>query len=194
MGTRATVKFFEQYGAESECICAVYHHDDGGLSEVGYDLADLLHRRKIINGMKFGMDMSQYANGMGCLAAQYVVKVKTNLGGVYMTSAENTQEFNYHVEVKRVDGEEVLHIRAWHFDELLFEGGAMEFLRACSAAKNGVDLLEVKTAAIQCMYCGVYSANTNHVCDACEAAAKEIDQKQLNKKQRKEGETNKVFA
>lgn len=174
MGTRAVVKFFEQYGADSECICAVYHQDDGGLSEVGYDLADLLHRRKIVNGMKWGMDISNYANGMGCLAAQYVVKVKTNLGGVYMTSAENTQEFNYHVEVKRVDGEEVLHIRAWHFDELLFEGGAMEFLRACSAAKNGVDLLEVKTAAIQCMYCGVYSANTNHVCDACEAAAKKF--------------------
>ena len=36
---------------------------------------------------------------------------------------------------------------------------------------------------IQCMYCGVYSTNTNHVCDECEAVGKEIAKKL-------EGETN----
>lgn len=34
---------------------------------------------------------------------------------------------------------------------------------------------------IQCMYCGLYSANTNHVCDECEALGKEIEQKQLDR-------------
>lgn len=139
MGTRATVKFFEQHGAESECICAVYHQHDGGLSEVGYDLADLLHRRKIINGMKFGMDMSQYANGIGCLAAQYVAKVKTNLGGVYMTSAENTQNYDYRIEPWLIEDEEVLHITVHHFETLLFQGGVTDFLRACAKARDGID-------------------------------------------------------
>ena len=35
MGTRATVKFFEQYGADSVCICSIYHQHDGDLAWVG---------------------------------------------------------------------------------------------------------------------------------------------------------------
>ena len=30
---------------------------------------------------------------------------------------------------------------------------------------------------IQCMYCGVYSTNTNHVCDECESGGKELAEK-----------------
>ena len=34
-----------------------------------------------------------------------------------------------------------------------------------------------KKKAIQCMYCGAYSSNTNHVCDECEALGMELSKK-----------------
>ena len=137
MGTRATVKFFEQYGPESVCICSVYHQYDGDLAWVGYDLAYLLQNRKIINGFGWGMDMSQYANGIGCLAAQYVAKVKTELGNVYMTSPDNTQNYDYRIETRIVEDKEVLHITVHHFEMLLFQGDVGEFFNVCNMARDG---------------------------------------------------------
>ena len=139
MGTRATVKFFEHYGPESVCICSVYHQHNGDLAWVGYDLAYLLQNRKIINGFGLDMDMSQYANGLGCLAAQYVAKVKTTIGGVYMTSPDNTQNYDYRIEPKLVEDKQVLHITVHHFETLLFQGGVTDFLRACVRARDGID-------------------------------------------------------
>ena len=321
--------------------------------------------------------MDTHANGIGCLAAQYVAKVKTALGGVYMTSPDNTQNYDYRIETRIVEDREVLYITVRHFETLLFQGDVGEFFSVCNMARDGdepdvkeenpfrkfIEEVEAEVAkereakrrpdaktpqakqdreelfsylghavirlsngnaykltnaimscrrcgketsaeegyayvtmkapgkylvcpachnllrnqkeikkigspgheirvfplsdfmpqeewdkmvkkllekyaadlsvlergefipkeewvemmkeireydallkeknkkkrkkqtvkngkTIQCMYCGVYSSNTNHVCDECEALAKEIDQKQLNKKQREQGETN----
>ena len=85
------------------------------------------------------MDMSQYANGLGCLAAQYVAKVKTAIGGVYMTSPDNTQNYDYRIEARLVEDKEVLHITVHHFETLLFQGGVTDFLGVCAMARDGID-------------------------------------------------------
>ena len=100
MGTRSTVKFIETYEDGKETVCAIYQQYDGYIEGVGHDLANFLKAIKIINGISRAdrQDMlGRYANGMGCLAAQYIKAMKTEVGGLYITTAEDSQEYNYEV-------------------------------------------------------------------------------------------------
>ncbi len=102
MGTRSTVKFYDEYSEEP--ILSVYQQYDGYISGVGYELAEFLRNKKVVNGFRSGQNMANgYANGMGCLAAQYVAEFKTNIGGFYITSPEDNQEYNY--KVRLINGE-----------------------------------------------------------------------------------------
>jgi len=61
-----------------------------------------------------------YANGMGCLAAQYVAKHKTRIGGLYLTSPNDFQGYDY--EVRLINGKieiKVLDIFTGTPEELL---------------------------------------------------------------------------
>ncbi len=101
MGTRSTVKF---YTNSQEPILSVYHQYDGYICGIGYALANFLKDKKVINGIGSGQTMeSGYANGMGCLAAQYILTAKTEIGGCYITDSADTQEYNY--IVRYINGE-----------------------------------------------------------------------------------------
>jgi hypothetical protein len=99
MGTRSTTKFFDG----EHCVCSIYQQYDGYISGVGHDLANWLKDKKIVNGYNSEMTMeSGFANGMGCLAAQYVASQKAKIGGFYMTTPDDIQGYDY--EVRFVDG------------------------------------------------------------------------------------------
>lgn len=122
MGTRSTVKFYDE---SDEPILCVYQQYDGYISGVGHDLANFLIGKKIVSGFGFDQMMENgFANGIGCLAAQYVVERKRGIGGFYLTTKDDKEEFNYEVRfidnkfIINVDGfegspEELLETREW---------------------------------------------------------------------------------
>ncbi len=120
MGTRSTVKFYENFEEKDELILSVYHQYDGYIDGVGHKLAEFLKNTKIINGICNQTMEEGYANGMGCLAAQYVKKFKTRIGCMYLTNADDKQEYNY--EVRLIDGDFQIKVDDFFlgtFDELL---------------------------------------------------------------------------
>lgn len=144
MSTHSTVKFIES----KRNICSVYQQWDGYLSCVGLELAHFLDGTKIINGISG--QSTGYANGMGCLAAQYIARIKTGIGGVYMTNPKDKQEYNYIVEG---DGTQPLSVtvKREHFIKnknkdgseeyssvlkTVFTGNVKEFLAFCEAEEN----------------------------------------------------------
>lgn len=96
MGTRSTVKFYNEFN-EEEPILSIYQQFDGYIEGVGHDLANWLKTKKVING--FGSETMEdgFANGMGCLAAQYVAEHKKSIGGFYLTTKNDSQSYNYKV-------------------------------------------------------------------------------------------------
>ena len=104
MGTRSTVRFYEN----GKLILSVYQQYDGYISGVGCELANFLKDKKIINGISDQKMADGYANGMGCLAAQYVASQKTEIGGFYLTSADDMEEYNY--EVRLTDGKIIIKV------------------------------------------------------------------------------------
>ena len=86
MGTRSTVRFFNEYSEKP--ILSVYQQYDGYIEGVGHELANWLLKKKVINGIY-------------CLASQYVAEHKKKIGGFYLTTEDDTQDYNY--EVRLVD-------------------------------------------------------------------------------------------
>jgi hypothetical protein len=98
MGTRSTVKFYSEYSKKP--VLSVYQQFDGYISGVGFNLANFLKEKTIINGISGQTMENGFANGMGCLAAQYVKQSKTEIGGFYLTTNDDDQEYNYKVKMK----------------------------------------------------------------------------------------------
>ena len=123
MGTRSTVKFYSEFD-QKEPVVSVYQQRDGYINGVGYDLAIFLKEKTIINGIGSGQTMDKgFANGMGCLAAQYVAENKTEIGGFYLTTTYDYQEYNY--EVRFIDDNFVIKIK--YYDNI-FEGTPEQLL------------------------------------------------------------------
>lgn len=105
MGTRSTVKFYDE---QNELILSVYHQFDGYLDGVGHELAEFLNSKKLITGIGDQDISGGFANGMGCLAAQYVKEKKGRIGGLYIGRAGDAQEYNY--RVRFVDGKAMIEV------------------------------------------------------------------------------------
>lgn len=97
MGTRSTIRV---YNSDEECILSTYIQYDGYPTGVGADLAHFCDGMKIINGFN-DHNPGEYANGMGCFAAQLVTYFKDDIGGFYIQTFY-PQEYNY--EVRESDG------------------------------------------------------------------------------------------
>lgn len=82
MGTRAAIRFFDSTDAKKP-FAAVHVQCDGYPSGLGRSLQAICG--PIVNG--FGADAAPSAsNGMGCLAARIVHKLKTGIGHVYLVA------------------------------------------------------------------------------------------------------------
>ncbi len=94
MSTRSLVRFakreegvsFSEHPEQVEV--QVYKHYDGYPSGHPVALAEFLKEFSIVNGVPFGVDHSRMANGLGCLAAQYVAAFKEGPGDIYIENQD----------------------------------------------------------------------------------------------------------
>ena len=127
MGTRSVIKFQE----DGETICAIYQQFDGYIEGVGATLFEFLDEITIVNGLSLDQP-ERVANGVGCLAAQFIAQFKAGAGGFYMTHPSDSQEYNYIVNScwegegwKAKLGEPTITVIS--YDEVLFSGSVMDF-------------------------------------------------------------------
>ena len=88
MATRATIHVAKREEGVSfsekpdKTIVDIYHHWDGYPEGLGVTLADYLENKKILNGLP--INPVDVFNGMGCLAASLITKLKDGPGNVYI--------------------------------------------------------------------------------------------------------------
>ena len=98
MSTRSLVRFATReegvsFSERPEWVeVQVYKHYDGYPQGHPVDLAKFLSEFKIVNGIPYGDD-SKMANGLGCLAAQYVAAFKMGPGDLTVEHPD-TQHFD----------------------------------------------------------------------------------------------------
>ena len=94
MATRSLIRFAKReegvsFSEHPEKIeVQVYKHWDGYPSGHPTQLANWLTNKKIVNGI--GVDTYGVANGLGCLAAQYIAAFKEQPGDLYVESPEHS--------------------------------------------------------------------------------------------------------
>jgi len=92
MSTRSIIRFAEReegvsFSEHPERVeVQVYKHYDGYPEGHPTQLAEFLKDFKIVNGL--GMDTYRIANGLGCLAAQYVAAFKMDAGDMYIENPD----------------------------------------------------------------------------------------------------------
>ena len=97
MATSSVITFVSKQNDKLTPIVSVYQYFDGYLSGVGVELAKWLIKKSLINGMKMDQYNSKYANGVGCLAAQFIRDFKTSVGGLYVCpTSYNHKWIDYH--------------------------------------------------------------------------------------------------
>lgn len=101
MGTRALVKFKEG----NKVIACLYRQFDGYPEGLGKELTELTQRLIVVNGFSSSMSLTTgYVNGIGCLTAYVISKLKTDIGNVYLM-APNTkdvgEEYVYTVSIDK---------------------------------------------------------------------------------------------
>ena len=97
MGTRSKTSFIEKRGDKLTHLVSVYQQYDGYISGVGHDIAKYILDKQICNGITLGRDTSKLANGFTCLIAQIIRDFKEDVGGLYITTEDNIQEYNYEI-------------------------------------------------------------------------------------------------
>lgn len=98
MGTRSLTKIHAD-GKKSPVLVSIYQQYDGYFEGVGEDLQRFLKGMIVVNGFSmFGMETpKKAANGTGCLAAQVVHYLKKDIGGTYIVTENDVQEYNYDI-------------------------------------------------------------------------------------------------
>jgi hypothetical protein len=132
MGTRSNTIFV----SNGDQLVNVYRHFDGYLEGHGRELANFLNSIKLVNGLT---GQSNVANGLPCLAAQFICKFKSDsgAGGIYIDShiAKPNNDFTYVVSGGLDDCMEPLplEIDVFKYETHIFSGNVQEFLELCSS-------------------------------------------------------------
>ena len=115
MGTRSLVRFYStEHGEDNEqeaLLVTIYQQYDGYPDGVGLQLARWLERYTVGNGIPMDPPVP-FANGPGCLAAQYIAEHKRQPGGFYIDNGKYDQEFNYEVRVSWNGGPVTITMKA----------------------------------------------------------------------------------
>ena len=96
MGTRSKTSFIEKRGEELTHLVSVYQQYDGYIDGVGHEIAEYILSKKMCNGIPIG-NTDNLANGFDCLIAQFIRDFKKDVGGLYITTEDNIQEYNYDI-------------------------------------------------------------------------------------------------
>ncbi len=132
MGTRSTIRFIEKYEYREKQLVNIYQQFDGYIEGVGYELAKWLINKTIVNGF-VSNDEKNNANGIGCLAAQFIKDFKKHIGGLYIVGSTNAQEYNYDViidarKIGRVNDIALIRISKYDEKAPVFIGRPSELL------------------------------------------------------------------
>ena len=123
MGTRSITYIYDE---NNDPLIALYRQYDGYPSVTGKEIVDFLKPFRITNGLMVGADNTKTANGMGCLAAQFVTHFKQEPGGFYLqTPCEKVdawQEWEYFITLK----DDELNLRINDMGEDIYNGPVKE--------------------------------------------------------------------
>ena len=130
MSTRATVTFSEN-GVN---LVRLYNHWDSYPTGLGNDIAEWLGDMRIGNGIGAG-DNTYFANGVGCLVAQFIRDFKAEAGGLYVIPIDSEgEEYNYYININYDDRGTVpckdvceIKVTKWEEEKLIFEGSIDDF-------------------------------------------------------------------
>lgn len=124
MGTRSLIHFKDG----EDTICTVYRQFDGYPEGRGKELAEFLAGVTMRNGFGMGDTARTHANGMGCLAAQWIVFEKDDqLGNVYIYKPDSSdcwEEYTYTVSYDDEKDQFTISMRG--YDN--FDGSPQDFL------------------------------------------------------------------
>lgn len=118
MGTRS-LTIVRDGGKE---IVTIYQQSDGYPTGVGADLKAFAGSMQICNGIRDGYKAGEWANGMGCFAAQLIARLKKkDIGSVYIypVGARNVGE-EYVYTLSNRDGR--LYLEVCHPSTVVWEG------------------------------------------------------------------------
>ena len=122
MGTRSITYIYDE---NNDPLIALYRQYDGYPSVTGSEIVDFLKQFKMVNGLALE-NKQKIANGMGCLAAQFVAHFKTEPGRFYLQppckELDAWQEFEYFVTLK---GDE-LNLKITDTNVTLYDGTVNE--------------------------------------------------------------------
>jgi hypothetical protein len=136
MGTRSTIAFIDKRVAkniyENE-IVRIYQQYDGYPSGVGLKLANWLKDKTVVNGFSMNQTMDNgFCNGIGCMSAQFIHDFKTDIGGLYITDHDDTEDYNYKVvvtyDIPSDTHEITLEAYRWDDNTPFFSGTPQEFI------------------------------------------------------------------
>ena len=133
MGTRSLIHFHDESKEApfDEIFVTIYRQMDGYYDGRGQELANWLSEFTMRNGYGMGDKAGTHANGMGCLAAQWIAFEKRDIGGIYIQKpgvAEKDDVFiEYEYHVRFVDDELELETRGHDGHDLPFKGKPADF-------------------------------------------------------------------
>lgn len=116
-----------------KALSASYLQCDGYPSGWGADLAEFLNGIEMVNGLgATPYAVGERANGAGCLAAQWIAKAKTKVGGVYMVPVDDPNgwetDYAYRVIVHHAGG---IRVTCHCCGDLEFDGTVAQFVEFC---------------------------------------------------------------
>lgn len=135
MSTRSLTRIFEGPEPIGQPLLVIYVHSDGYPSGHGADLfkAFLKGEARVVNGIGGGLGIPHYFNGIGCLAAWLVGKLKGHqIGAVYVfpSTIKEPEAWTYDITVK--DGRLYLTVRegvrkTFRGQRVVFDGALADF-------------------------------------------------------------------
>ncbi len=99
MGTRSLTHIYDYWSEEKSILVTIYRQFDGYPTGHGAELKNILQGMTIVNGIRGG-EKRKIANGMGCMAAQLIKSLKTDIGGIYIATPgafDVGEEYAYHL-------------------------------------------------------------------------------------------------
>jgi hypothetical protein len=128
MSTRAKIRFvereegvtFSEHPGVDKTQIEIYKHYDGYPSGLGVNLAKFLDEFTVVDGL--GQDNYKIANGLGCLAAQYVEAFKQVPGDIYLQKPNDSMDdcdYCYYVWVTE---DKSIWISIFDYDDCIFVG------------------------------------------------------------------------
>lgn len=131
MGTRSITTIIDNSFGEKEKIVTVYRQFDGYPSGHGKELHEFLHPLRLTNGYGPNMKVGEWANGAGCLAAQLIKHLKTDIGGIYIVKPRTKledEDYGYEITVQENLG---VNVVVRKHGRKVFDGNVFQFGEFC---------------------------------------------------------------